>query len=219
MNSPINCMAQWVMQYQVIVEDVISGLGSSTTITEGTYWVDKGGSFSINALNYKPNNSNPIIPLAYSHAVIQTSTGSSTTSSSVVSLSSINGPTTIELVWNYNLVNVIGLGAGVALLGLGIAYRDKVRYVTTMIIRRATTMVRRGGSEPGTAVRGVAEDGTRVYAQSSEELPVRPIEEGTRVRQEGTVVRSGESTVVRTNEEKEDAESSGQQKEETKDKG
>ncbi len=35
---------------------------------------------------------------------------------------------------------------------------------------------------------------------------MRPIEEGTRVRQEGTVVRSGESTVVRTNEEKEDAE-------------
>ncbi len=222
-NSPINCEAQWVMQYQVIIENVVSGLGGSTTSTAGTYWVNEGESFSINALDYKPNNSNPVIPLAYSHAVIQTSSGSSSTSSSVVSLSSVSGPTTIELVWSYNVINAIGLGAGVALLGLGVAYRDKIRYATTMIIRRTTTVVRRGsGGEQGTVVRGTAEDGTRVYAQPTEELPVKPIEEGTRVKQENTVVKQGgESTVVSAKEENEGqggAETSGQQREETKDK-
>ncbi|WP_054849087.1 hypothetical protein [Vulcanisaeta sp. JCM 14467] len=198
-NSPITCTAQWVMQYQVIVEDVITGLGGLRNNTVGTYWVDEGGNLSINALDYRPNGSNPIIPLTYSHAVIRTSTGSSTVSTGLVSLT-VSGPATIELVWVYNMVNVIGLGAGVALLGLGVVYRDRVRYFTTIIIRRTTTIIRGGGGESGTVVRGVAEDGTRVYAQPSEELPVKPLDEGTRVRQAETVVRQGEETTKQNNE-------------------
>ena len=215
-NSPISCTAQWVMQYQVIIEDVVTGLGGSTTSTVGTYWVNEGGSLTINALDYRPSSSNPLIPLTYSHAVIQTSTGSSTVSSSIVSLSPVNGPATIELVWSYNIVNVIGLGAGVALLGLGVVYRDRVRYFTTIIIRRTTTVVRKGGGESGTAVRGVAEDGTRVYAQPSEELPVKPLEEGTKVGQESTVIKQGEETKTKPsgetlNEEKDNKEQKGQE--------
>ena len=46
----------------------------------------------------------------------------------------------------------------------------------------------------------MAEDGTRIYAQPTEELPVKPLEE-TEVKQEGTVIKQEESTTAKAKDE------------------
>ncbi len=189
-NSPISCESQWAMQYEVIVEDVVNGLFGSSSKVVAMEWVNSGSSYEVNALNYEPNNTNPLMPLTYSHAVV-ISGGSSSSVNSPMASFNVYGPTTVEFVWNTNPIRAIGLGIGAALLGLGVVFRDRVKYFTTIIVRRTTTVIRSGKSEgAGTGVGTrvyTAEDGTRVYAQSTGELPVKPLEEG------GTVVKSTES--------------------------
>ncbi|GAB6944116.1 hypothetical protein [Vulcanisaeta sp. JCM 14467] len=47
----------------------------------------------------------------------------------------------------------------------------------------------------------IAEDGTRIYAQPTEELPVKPLEEETKTKQEGTVIKQEETTTTKSKDE------------------
>ncbi|MGC8544291.1 MAG: hypothetical protein ACP5NQ_10145 [Vulcanisaeta sp.] len=123
------------MQYEVIVEDVVNGLFDSSSKVAATEWVNSGSSYEVNALNYEPNNTNPLMPLTYSHAVV-ISEGSSSSVGSPMASFSVYEPTTVEFVWNTNPIRAIGLGIGAALLGLGVVFRNRIKYFTTITIQK-----------------------------------------------------------------------------------
>ncbi len=210
-NQPLTCTEVWITQYRVILENKFIQLFGPPIITVlNEAWINASGRYSVYAYDYKPTSGNVLLPIVYKYALVITSSGSYRVDSPTVNVESISSPVTIILIWVYSLIEIIGTSSGGAMV-LGIVFRDRIKYATTLIVKRATTVIMRKGTNVKTTE--TAEDGTKVYAGKEEtntgtkvytsgELPVKPLEEGTKVK-------SSDETVVKEKKENKGNETGG----------